>query len=384
MTAALVFTFVGSVLPSGLGLSPAFAATSGLDKARADLAQAKKELRVLQAKLDKLARQQVDAENDLENTRIQIEKMQAKLAAAQDDLAGLREQLATRLAEMYKNRTSGAVDVLNVVFSGDDSSLNTLLERLSMVSHIAKADNELIASVQDRVRELRRLKADLSPRRRPSRRRAPSTRRLWITRCRAWRTPGTTTTSYAPAWPRCRKMARSGGGSAKAEEARKAAAAAAAATKKTATTARRAPATTTPASTGAAWVFPVAGPNSFGDTFGAPRSGGRTHKGTDIFTARYTPLVAVENGVISSTNPRDTGLGGITLHLRNGRGTVYYYAHLQSIKSGVRAGVRVKAGQVIGYAGNTGNAESTPVHLHFEIRRNGVAINPFPPLIKYR
>ncbi|MBC7293695.1 MAG: M23 family metallopeptidase, partial [Thermoleophilia bacterium] len=82
---------------------------------------------------------------------------------------------------------------------------------------------------------------------------------------------------------------------------------------------------------GANWVFPVQGPNSFVDTFGAPRSGGRTHQGTDIMTARNTPIVAVVDGVILRTNPTDSGLGGITIWLKGDDGNSYYYAHLSSI-----------------------------------------------------
>jgi murein DD-endopeptidase MepM/ murein hydrolase activator NlpD len=78
-------------------------------------------------------------------------------------------------------------------------------------------------------------------------------------------------------------------------------------------------------------------------------------------------------------------LGGITVHLRGDDNNVYYYAHLASIKEGIRAGVRVTAGQVIGYAGNTGNASGGAVHLHFEIRPDGgSAINPYPILVQYR
>ena len=137
--------------------------------------------------------------------------------------------------------------------------------------------------------------------------------------------------------------------------------------------------------TSAGWVFPVQGPNSFVDSFGAPRSGGRTHKGCDIMTARGTPLVAVVSGTIRATNPTNSGLGGITIHLTGSDGNVYYYAHLSSIKSGIKSGVHVDAGQVIGAAGNTGNASGGAVHLHFEIRPGGgSAINPYPTLIKYR
>ena len=102
-------------------------------------------------------------------------------------------------------------------------------------------------------------------------------------------------------------------------------------------------------------------------------------------TARNTPLVAVTDGVISKAKAYESGLGGITIWLRGNDGNSYYYAHLSSLASGMSAGTSVSAGQVIGYAGNTGNARGTDVHLHFEIRPGGGSpINPYPTLIKYR
>ena len=128
------------------------------------------------------------------------------------------------------------------------------------------------------------------------------------------------------------------------------------------------------------WVFPVQGPHSFVDSFGAPRYAGgyHTHKGTDIMCTRNTPIVAVVSGVISRTHPVDSGLGGISVWLKGDDGNSYYYAHLTSIQTGIEAGVRVIAGQVIGFAGNTGDAAGGPVHLHFEIHPGGgAAIDPY-------
>ena len=114
---------------------------------------------------------------------------------------------------------------------------------------------------------------------------------------------------------------------------------------------------------------PVAGPVDFSDDWGNPRSGGRTHKGTDMFARHGTPLVAVESGVIKRLTNSDTGLGGITVWLRGDSGTEYYYAH-NSLNS-VTAGQRVVGGQVIAYVGATGNAAGGSPHVHVQLHPGG-------------
>ena len=134
---------------------------------------------------------------------------------------------------------------------------------------------------------------------------------------------------------------------------------------------------------GGGFVFPVAGPNSFADTFGAPRMFGTAyahlHQGTDIFATSGTPLVAVERGVLIKVG--SDVLGGTKLWLVGASGTRYYYAHLSAFAPGVTEGLLVSAGDVVGYVGNSGNAISTPAHVHFEVHPNGgAAVNPYPLL----
>ena len=121
---------------------------------------------------------------------------------------------------------------------------------------------------------------------------------------------------------------------------------------------------------------PVAGPVSFSDDFGAPRSGGRSHQGNDLFAPAGTPTVAIEPGVIDRASPTEQGLGGITIWLRgdSARATTTRITQQRRQRRS-----RVQAGQVVGYVGNTGNARTTPSHLHFEIHPGGgVAVNPYP------
>jgi murein DD-endopeptidase MepM/ murein hydrolase activator NlpD len=386
VAAALLFTLIGSALPTSFGMAPANA--SSLSQAKADLAKAKKELKSLQTKLDKLATQQSEAEADLESTQDEIAAVQGKIDAAQEDLNGLRAQLGSRLAEMYKNRSSDTATFLNVLFAGDETSLTAVVERLALVSHIAQSDSRLVGNVVTKVRDLKSMRADLKAQKTAE---AKKNTKYTTAREKTLASLENSKDDYNALRKKVSRLTEAARqaeiAAQKAADAKVAAAAAAAADGKTTGTTKRKTTTTTDGNSAppviADFVFPVDGPNSFSNTWGAPRSGGRTHKGTDIFTARNTPLVACVSGTITSTSPTDSGLGGITVHLKKGN-TTYYYAHLSSIKSGIHAGVHVNAGQVIGYAGNTGNASGGAVHLHFEIRPNGVAVNPYPILVQYR
>ena len=110
-----------------------------------------------------------------------------------------------------------------------------------------------------------------------------------------------------------------------------------------------------------AMTCPVAGPTSFTDTWHAPRSGGRLHKGVDIFAPRGTPVVAPVAGSVAFRLDR---LGGLAFHLWGADGNYYYGAHLDQF--GPLSGT-VRAGDLLGTVGTTGNAAATPPHLHFEI-----------------
>lgn len=126
-----------------------------------------------------------------------------------------------------------------------------------------------------------------------------------------------------------------------------------------------------PSNAGSGIVCPVAGPHAFADTWGAPRSGGRTHEGVDMMAPSGTPLVAVESGYAEF---KTTRLGGNSVWVNGGSGTRYFYAHLSAWEGSSR---NVSQGEVIGYVGATGN--TTANHLHFEIHPGGGrAVNPYP------
>ncbi len=123
------------------------------------------------------------------------------------------------------------------------------------------------------------------------------------------------------------------------------------------------------------FICPVLGGASFIDSWGFPRSGGRRHKGVDMFAARGTPVVAVVDGRIKFSS---NSLGGRSTHLYSDNGTVYYYTHLDGHPSNISSGQRVAKGTIVGFVGNSGNARYTSPHNHFEIRPNGRAVNPYP------
>jgi peptidoglycan hydrolase-like protein with peptidoglycan-binding domain len=123
-------------------------------------------------------------------------------------------------------------------------------------------------------------------------------------------------------------------------------------------------------------VFPVQGRCSFTDTWLAARSGGRQHLGVDIMAARGNALYAVVDGVISQVTVGGS-LSGNALRLAQPDGTYFFYAHLDSFASGIAVGTPVRAGQIIGYVGSTGDAGSP--HLHFEVHPfGGDAVSPYP------
>jgi hypothetical protein len=134
------------------------------------------------------------------------------------------------------------------------------------------------------------------------------------------------------------------------------------------------------------------GEANYSDTFGAHRHPNRKHQGTDIFAPKMTPVVACNAGVVIAAGV-SSGRAGVYVKVRHDDGAVSVYIHLNNdtpgtddgkgvgIAPGIAKGVRVEAGTPLGFVGDSGNAENTPPHLHFEYRLNGTtAINPYPLL----
>ena len=122
--------------------------------------------------------------------------------------------------------------------------------------------------------------------------------------------------------------------------------------------------------------FPVQGPCWFTDTWGAPRSGGRSHEGVDIIARSGLLVYAVDDGTLTKQYVDTPGaLPGNGWRLQRADGTYFFYGHFSAFAEGLAVGSKVKAGQIIGYVGMTGNAGSP--HLHFEVHPvGGAAVNP--------
>lgn len=138
-------------------------------------------------------------------------------------------------------------------------------------------------------------------------------------------------------------------------------------------------------------VIPVAGilATQLRDSYSEARSGGRVHDAIDIHAPRGTPVVAVADGRILRFH--SGARGGLSLYqlAPDGR-TRYYYAHLDRYAEGLREGDRVRQGEVIGYVGDTGNAQPGDYHLHFSVALlgdgsrwwEGTNLNPYPLLVR--
>jgi len=139
------------------------------------------------------------------------------------------------------------------------------------------------------------------------------------------------------------------------------------------------PAAGIPLSLTPGFICPVDGISRFINSWGFPRSGGRTHKGTDLMAGQGTPLVAVANGTVRLGY---NSLGGNTVWVYADYGIGFFYAHLDTFAPGLRTGDRVTIGQVVGTVGDTGNAAAGAYHLHFGIAVGGGAsdVNPYPSL----
>ncbi len=376
IAAAVLLAFL-AVLPI---LTPVQAATTAsmkqdLAAKQAALEQAYAKLDALQDELNKLAEAFDAAETRGGELEGEIGQVELKIRSSERQLQAARLQLEERLVSIYKDGGSTSY-YLDVFFSEDD--LVSVFERLDALNRIAEDDQELFAKVEGYLAEAKANKALLEEKKAEQ---AERSRDLLRLRDETSSRLKTASAEYQGMKAQIETLQA---------EIRRADARAAALAAQRRAAALRAKAAEARKNSGSgssggtvqpgAFTFPVRGAHSYVNTWGASRSGGRTHKGIDIMASRGTALVACVSGTVTKVNPYDTGDGGRTLYIRGANGTVYYYAHMDSIASGIRAGTYVTAGKVVGTVGSTGNASANAPHLHFGMIVNGVYVNPYATL----
>jgi murein DD-endopeptidase MepM/ murein hydrolase activator NlpD len=345
------------VLALALGVVADEARASKLTDARSDLRAARAQLGTLQSELDDLAGRYMRAEARLYELDNAVEAAEKDKATSQRDLEQMRVLLSGRLVRLYKDGGGSIPLFLEVLFQGGDFS--TVVDRFALLNRVAAQDRDVLEEVDSHLEKVGALEADLAQKRVEQEAEMvelQAARDTMESRMRA------VASEYSRLKKRVATLEEEARRAAEAERAR---ANAAVASNRGAAAAAK------------GFVFPVDGPHSYINDWGFPRSGGRSHKGTDIMAARGTPVVAVVSGRVGRT-AYGSGLGGTIIWLDGNNGTSYYYAHLDGIAGGIGSGTSVRAGQVIGYVGSTGNARGGSPHLHFEVHPGGGgAANPY-------
>jgi len=302
----------------------------------ANIQQLKSQLAGLRAEVQKAADQWDAAETRLEGTQARIKATNARLKVEEKNLAKAEVQLGVRADALY--RGGGEAGVVEFVLGA--ASFEDFVSRLEYATIIASSDAGLVQGVKDTRARLERNKRDYQEALTVQAKDAATAKKKSDAMDAAFAAKkGQYDRVLAEI---AAELARTGGGRyVKGPN---------------------------------GMVFPVQGPCAYSDTWGAARSGGRRHKGTDIMASRGTPCVATMSGTV---DVHYNSLGGKSITLSAG-GWKFYYAHLDSYA--VSNGARVSAGQLIGRVGNTGNAAGGACHLHFQMGPGGNWVDPYPYL----
>lgn len=326
-----------------LGLTPALATTKDeLDAAKADLAK-------IQAELDDATYAWTAAMSRLDQTRSEITLARSRIGDLQGRLDRIDARLQRRAVLAY---TVGPASTLDALLSS--TSFSEFSDRLEFLGSVTQADVDLALEQELAREQLRREEDDLTA---LSERQQATTQELDAER-------GRIDARFGELQGRIAELTEKYQDQLAAQRALELLG-------QTPT-----PGTSPgPIATGSAiQVCPVAGPNSFVDSFGWPRDG-HTHQGIDLISPSGTPIVAAHPGVVSRSSSES---GGLQAYVRASSGTYTFYAHLSGYGS---ASGSVGAGTVIGYVGSTGNAGGTN-HLHFEYHPGGgAAVNPYQMLL---
>ena len=322
------------MLAGALGVTPAAASTkTELDSAKAELAR-------VQAELNRATLVWNEAVTKLGETKEQVREARYRIIGLETKVGRIEARLTKHAVIAFTNGPASTIDLL--LSSG---SFTEFSDRLEFLGSMAQEDVDLVLEQEVAQEELRRERTDLLT---LEQRQATEAGELGSARAdidasfeKISDRVGELTAKYREELAASKELAILG---------------------------------QTPSPTGALQVCPVAGPNSFVDSFGWPRDG-HTHQGIDLISPFGTPIVAAHPGVVSHSSSTD---GGLQAYVRAPSGTYTFYAHLSSYSA---ASGSVGAGTVIGYVGSTGNAGSTN-HLHFEYHPGGgAAVNPYQLLL---
>lgn len=331
---ALVSVLLAALLSGPVGAQDT---EEKLDEARARLAKVEGEAQAATAEYEAARGRLIQTEDEIDATR-------QRLDATARRVDKLQTRLGERASEAYKMGASGMLDLLFV-----SESLSEFSDRMVFLDRIAQEDADLVLRADVLAEQLARYEDDLDAlvARQAETMKILSEKRALI---------------YEKLEEAQSLKARLEDKLAAEEAAARAAAAAAN---------RSAPGSTDVIVGGALQACPVPG-SSFVDSWGAPRSGGRTHQGVDMMAPYGTPIYAATAGSVTQSS---SDLGGNQAYVYAPNGDMTFYAHLQGYEGGARS---VSAGELIGYVGDTGNATGTP-HLHFEYHPGGgAAVNPYP------
>jgi murein DD-endopeptidase MepM/ murein hydrolase activator NlpD len=314
------------------------------------LSEYETQMQALQADLDASSERVEQLRSEEFRLRDRINDVDKKRDVLKEENYQLTKDVVERAQELYMSGRSGAVQAL---LAADDFA--DLTDRAEMLSRVAEEEGDVFIALERNNSELEQLEKQLAA---DSKALASTLEELEDENAELQSKLASVTDEYKDL---------------KAQIARERAAEAAAAAAAAQPTSSGTPTATVPTVSTNGKTCPVAGPVSFIDSWGYPRSGGRSHEGVDMMADYGTPVVAIVSGTITYSGYGSSA--GNWQILSGSDGNTYWYMHHQQ---NLVNGGGVRAGQQIATVGDTGNAVGTP-HLHFEFHPGGGGpVNPYP------
>jgi murein DD-endopeptidase MepM/ murein hydrolase activator NlpD len=292
---------------------------------------------------------------ELETVSLRVLQLRDRIDEKQSDVADIRERVVGRAVEMYMDGGSQVTEFVlssssvDEVLTGQEFLEVVTEEDISSLDHLAALKNDMekwreeLKTDQARLVELDQEALDVATLMEAAMNKKEAAYRTLNDDCRKLRAEYDAQLAAAAALAAARRKGAAGG---------------------------------VPASVTTGFICPMnPGALHFINDWGFPRSGGRSHRGTDVFAPMGQPVYAVLSGTVRVYS---VGLGGNAVWLTSDNRTGYYYAHLSGWAPGLETGDYVSKGDVIGYNGNTGNAYGGAPHVHFQIHPGGGSpMNPY-------